>query len=170
MRLIKSDPSLAAICRLVEGRLGAISSLAAVEIHVVLLPHFNDLGRPVTPNDPVAYRRSDQTILVNAQVFPSFSTEAAQFALVHEIGHHAHRAGITAFHAEFKGVHSCIIADWLATQWGFAEEMRTERLAERGAEYCENLSAISTEGEFLPWAERWELRFRTAKLMGKKIE
>lgn len=74
MKVIESDPSLGALCRLVEARLGGIPSLATVEIHVILLPHFNDLGHPVTPKDPAAYRRSDRAILVNAQVFPSYSS------------------------------------------------------------------------------------------------
>jgi hypothetical protein len=169
MKLIESDPSLAAVCRLVEARLQKVSCLAGVELHVVLLPHFKGLAQPVTPKDPVAYKGSDQTILVNAEVFCSFSTEAAQFALAHEIGHHAHRAGILAFHPEFRDMHPCIIADWLATQWGFAEEMRMERLADRGAEYCEKLSTLSTETDFLDWAEKWEVRFR-AGLVGKKTK
>jgi hypothetical protein len=160
MKLVESDPSLAAVCRAVEARLQAVSCLVNVEIAVVLLPHFNDLGHPATPKDPAAYMRSDQRILVNAQVFPSFSTEAAQFALAHEIGHHAHHVGITAFRPNLGGVQRCIIADWLATQWGFAEEMRTARLGDQGGEYCEKLSTLSTEAEFLSWAEKWEVRFR----------
>jgi len=169
MKLIESDPSLAAVCRLVEARLQKVSCLAGAELPVVLLPHFNELGHPATPKDPVVYKRSDQRILVNAQVFPCYSTEAAQFALAHEIAHHAHHAGITAFHPESRDVYPCIIADWLATQWGFAEEMRMERLGDRGAEYCGKLCTISTEAEFLRWAEKWELRFR-AGLIGKKTE
>ena len=169
MKLIESDPSLAAACRLVEARLEKVSCLAGAEFPVVLLPDFNDLGHPATPKDPAAYKRSDQTILVNAEVFSSLSTEAAQFALAHEIGHHAHRAGLTAFHPESRDVYPCIIADWLATQWSFAEEMRMERLADRGAEYCEKLSTLSTETDFLEWAEKWEVRFR-AGLVGEKTK
>src|SRR5262245_3943906 len=123
MKLVESDPSLAAVSRSVEGRLQNVSCLAAVEIPIVLLPNFNDLGHPASPRDPAAYRRSTQNILVNGKVFPSYSTEAAQFALAHEIGHHAHHSGITVFRPEFRGVHPCMIADWLAAQWGFAEEM-----------------------------------------------
>jgi hypothetical protein len=160
MKLVESDPSLAAVCRAVEARLKKVSCLAGVEIPVVLLAHFNDLGHPVTPKNPVAYRRPSQEIIVNAQVFPSYSTEAAQFALAHEIGHHAHHVGSTGFRPDFGGVQRCIIADWLATQWGFAEEMRTARLSDQGAEYCEKLSTLSTEADFLAWAEKWQLRFR----------
>jgi hypothetical protein len=160
MKLVESDPSLAAICRSVEARLERVRCLAAVEIPVVLLPNFNDLGHPVTPKNPAAYRRPSQEIILNAQVFPSYSTEAAQFALAHEIGHHAHHVGSTGFRPDFGGVHRCIIADWLTAQWGFGEEMRMERLANRGAEYCEKLSTISTEAGFLAWAEKWQLRFR----------
>jgi hypothetical protein len=167
MTLGESDPSLAAVCRSVEARLQKVSCLAGAELPVVLLPHFKDLAHPVTPKDPVAYKRSDQTILVNAEVFPSLSSEAAQFALAHEIGHHAHRAGITGFLPECRGVHPCIIADWLATQWGFADEMRMERVADRGAEYCQKLYTLSTEAGFVPWAEKWDLRFR-AGLVGRK--
>jgi hypothetical protein len=169
MKLVESDPSLAAVCRSVEARLEGISNLAEVEIPVVLLPNFNDLGHPVTPRDPASYRRSTQTILINAQVFLSYSIKAAQFALAHEIGHHAHHVGITAFRPDLGGVQPCIIADWLATQWGFAEEMRTARLSDQGAEYCEKLSTLSTEAELLSWAEKWDLRFR-AGLIGKKPE
>ena len=163
MKLVESDPSLAAICRLVEVRLAQIPSLAAVELPVVLLPHFNDLGPPVTRRDPVAYNRPGHKIFVNGQVFPSFSTEAAQFALAHEIGHHVHHAGIAASLIGSKGMHPCLIADWLAAQWGFSEEMRMERLADRGPEYCDKLSTISSEAEFLEWVSDWEPRYRAAK-------
>jgi hypothetical protein len=95
MRLIESDPSLAAVCRLVEVRLGQISTLAAVEIPVVLLADFSQLGPPVTARDPTAYNRSEKRIFVNARVFPSFREDAAHFALAHEIGHHAHDTGIS---------------------------------------------------------------------------
>ena len=169
MKLVESDPSLAAVCRSVEARLEGISSLAEVEIPVVLLPNFDDLGHPVTPRDPASYRRSTQTILINAQVFLSYSIKAAQFALAHEIAHHAHRSGIAGFDRDFKAVHPCIIADWLATQWGFAEEIRMARLSDRGAQYCEKRITLSTEADFLPWAEKWEVRFR-AGLVGKKTK
>lgn len=163
MKLVESDPSLTAICRLVEARLAGIPSLAAVELPVVLLPRFNDLGPPVTQRDPVAYNRRGQKILVNSQVFPSFSAEVAQFALGHEIGHHAHYAGITPFRPDFRGVHSCLIADWLAAQWGLSEEMRKERLTDRGAEYCDKVSTISSEAEFVEWVKEWEPKYREAK-------
>ena len=163
MKLVESDPSLAATCRLVEARLGAIPSLAAVELPVVLLPHFNDLGPPVTPRDPVAYNRPGHKIFVNGQVFPSFSVEAAQFALAHEIGHHAHQAGMTAFPPNFRGVHCCLISDWLATRWGFSEEMRMERLADRGSEYCDKLPSITSEAELAQWVAEWEPKYRAEK-------
>jgi hypothetical protein len=169
MKLIESDPTLAGICRLVEVRLQDVSCVATVEIPVVLLGDFNHLGYPVTPRDPVAYNRSGHKILVNAQAFPSFSGEAAQFALAHEIGHHADHTGIAGSLLGSKGIHPCLIADWLAVQWGFAEEMRMERLADRGPEFCEKLSTISAEEELLRWAAEWEPRFRMARLLGQNI-
>jgi hypothetical protein len=169
MKLIESDPSLAAVCRLVEARFREIPSLAAAEIPVVLLPHFSDLGQPVTARDPTAYNRSGKRIFVNASVFPWFRKDAAQFALAHEIGHHAHHAGLTAFRPEFRDVHPCLIADWLAAQWGFSEEMRMERLADRGPEYCDKLSSIATKEELLLWATGWEPRYRMAKHLGQNI-
>jgi len=169
MKLVESDPSLAEICRLVEGRLQHVGCLAGVKIPVVLMEHFRDLGFPVTPRDPTAYNQTYHKILVNADVYPSFSRKAAHFALAHEIGHHAHDAGIAASLLVSKGVHPCLIADWLAAQWGFSEEMRIERLASRGPEFCDKLSTISTEEEFLPWATDWEPRFRMAKLLGQNM-
>ena len=169
MKLIESDPSLAAVCRLVEGRLQEIPSLAAVEIPVVLLPDFSQLGPPVTARDPTAYNRSEKRIFVNARVFPSFREGAAQFALAHEIGHHAHDTGISGVLPGAKALHPCLIADWLAAQWGFSEEMRRERLADRGPEYCDKLSSISTEEDLLLWVAGWEPRYRMAKLLGRNI-
>lgn len=169
MKLIESDPSLTAICRSVEVRLGGISTLAAVEIPVVLLADFSQLGPPVTARDPTAYNRSENRIFVNARVFPSFREDSAHFALAHEIGHDAHDTGISGVLLGAKGLHPCLIADWLATQWGFSEEMRRERLADRGPEYCDELSSISTEEDLLLWAAGWEPRYRMAKLLGRNI-
>jgi len=169
MKLIESDPILAEICRLVEGRLQHVGCLATIEIPAVLLEHFTNLGHPVTPKDPTAYNRSEHKIFVNAEVFPSFSVEAGQFALAHEIGHHAHYVGIAASLPEFRSVHPCLIADWLAVKWGFAEEMRMERLADRGPELCEKLSTISSEEELHQWATDWEPRFRNARRRGQNI-
>jgi hypothetical protein len=167
MRLIESDPSLAAICRSVEVHLGGISTLAAVEIPVVLLADFSQLGPPVTARDPTAYNRSEKRIFVNARVSPSFREDAAHLA--HEIGHHAHDTGISGVLLGAKGLHPCLISDWLAAQWGFSEEMRRERLADRGPEYCDELSSISTEEDLLLWAAGWEPRYRMAKLLGRNI-
>lgn len=122
MKLIEGDPSLVEICQLVETRLESVSCLATVEISVLLLKNFQDLRHPVTPRNPTAYNQTYHKILVNAEVFPSLSAKAAQFALAHEIGHHAHDTGISASLLGSNGVHPCLIADWLATQWGFAEE------------------------------------------------
>lgn len=169
MKLAESDPSLSEVCRSVEGRLQHVECLESIEIPVVLLEHFKDLGFPVTPRDPTAYNLSGPKIFVNAQVFPSFSAGAAQFALAHEVGHHANDAALSASLLRSRRVHPCLIADWLAAQWGFAEEMRMERLADRGPEYCDKLSSVSDEEELLQWATDWEPRYRTAKLLDQRI-
>jgi hypothetical protein len=169
MKLVESGASLSKICRLVEVRLQGVSCLATVEIPVVLLKHFKDLGYPVTPRNPTAYNRPGKRVFVNGEVFPSFREDAAQFALAHEIGHHAHDTKIAASLIGSKGVHPCLIADWLATQWGFSEEMRKGRLGDRGPEYCDKLSSIATEEELLLWASAWEPRYRMAKLLDHNI-
>lgn len=169
MKLTESDSSLNEVCRTVEERLRDVGHLQGVNLPVTLLPNFNDLPLPVTPKDPTAYDGSKHTILVNARVFPALPQEVAQFALAHEIGHHTHETGITTSSPRFKGVHSCIVADWLAAQWGFGEGMRTERLEDRGEEFCDKLSAITSEAEFLTWVENWQSRFRIARLLGRPI-
>jgi hypothetical protein len=169
MKLIESDPSLSEICRSVEGRLQPISYLSTVEIPVVLLEHFNELGFRVLPKNPAAYSGSRKQIWVNAKVFPSFARGAAQFALAHEIAHHAHNTGIAGSLLGAKGVHPCLIADWLATQWGFAEEMRSERMVSPGPEFCDKLSSIWDEEELARWATEWERRHRKAKVLGQNI-
>ena len=169
MRLNESDPSLSHICRQVEKRLRPVNCLHNVTLRVVLLPNFNELGPPLTARDPTAYNRPGDTIFVNAIVFPSLPVEIREFALAHEIGHHTHDVGITTSAPEYQSIHSCLIADWLATQWGFEKGMRRERLSRRGEEYCDKLSAIRTEDEFLPWIVDWHRRFATAELLGQPI-
>jgi hypothetical protein len=169
MRLTESDLSLADICRSVEQRMRGVRCLQGVDLPVILLPHFNDLGLPVSPKDPTAYNRPDDAILVNALVFPSRPPEIAQFAIAHEIGHHAHDVGITTSDMGFKIVHTCLVADWLATQWGFVQGMRIEQLATRGEEFCERLSTTASEKEFLEWVVDWERRFTLAEMLGKPM-
>lgn len=93
----------------------------------------------------------------------------AQFALAHEIGHHAHQKGITASDPRFKDVHPCVVADWLAAHCGFCDGMKAERLAARGEEFCDKLSTIKNDRDFLEWVHDWESRFRIAKLLGQPI-
>jgi hypothetical protein len=142
MELTESDPSLTEVCRRVEACLGHVSYLHDVDLSVILFQYFNDLKFPVTPRDPTAYNRLGDRIFVNTRVFPSLLPEIAQFALPHEIGHHAHDVGITASAPGFKGVHPCLVAEWLASQWGFTKEMRIERLPTRGQEFPGRLSTI----------------------------
>jgi hypothetical protein len=86
MKLTESDRTLSEICRLVEEQIREVSHLRDLSLPVTLLANFNDLPFPVTPKDPAAYDGSKDVILVNAAVFPSLSSDVAQFALAHEIG------------------------------------------------------------------------------------
>jgi hypothetical protein len=164
MKLNETDGSLSDICRTVEKSVAEVDCLRAVQLPVKLLADFDSLGPPITPRDPTAYNRPSHTILVNASTFFSFPRGNAQFALAHEIGHHTHDVGITTSSTEFSGVHSCLVADWLAAKWGFEQELRTERLKSRGEEYCEQMSRLTSEDKFLAWVIDWERRFNIAEL------
>jgi hypothetical protein len=111
MKLIESDSSLTEICRLIEERVRGVTCLENVNLPVVLLPNFGNLGFPVTPKDPTAYNRRKHIIFVNTSVFPSSPCENAQFAIGHEIGHHAHYIGIATSAPSFRNVHPCLVAD-----------------------------------------------------------
>lgn len=156
LKLMESDPSLYGVCRATEERVRQVSCLRDVSISVVLLPNFEGLGPPVTSKDPAAYNRHSDSILVNHRAFPSFPPKIAQFVLAHEIGHHRYIQIISSA-PELKAVHPCLVADWLAVQWGFEQEMRIERQA-LGEEFCEGVSKKTNEKEFLEWIVRWNLQ------------
>lgn len=154
LKLTESDPSLSETCRAVEERLRHVSCLRGVSIKVVLRPNFESLGGLVTPKDPAAYNYPSDSILVNHFVFASRPPKIAQFVLAHEIGHHR-CVKIVASSPEFKRAHLCLVADWLAAQWGFEHEMRIERQG-YGEEFCEGVSKKTNEREFLEWIVRWQ--------------
>jgi len=169
LRLNESDSSLSRTRRQVEEQLRPVACLGDVSLAVVLLPSFRELGPPVSSADPTAYKRREDKILVNAILFPSLPLEIQEFAFAHEIGHHTHDAGITTLAPGFRTIHSCLIADWLAAQWGFEKGMRRERLAKRGEEYCDKLSIVNTDDEFLAWVVDWHRRFTIAEILGQQM-
>lgn len=170
MKLIESHGSLTDVCRVVERRLRGVDYLRGVVLPVKLLMSFESLGAPITSRDPTAYNRSTDTILVNAATFFSFPKNRAKFALAHEIGHHVHDTGIRTSLPELNSIHSCLVADWLAARWGFKQGLRSERLESRGKEYCDRLSQLTSESEFLAWAVDWDRRFRTSRLLRKPLD
>jgi hypothetical protein len=168
MTLKDADKRLAPVCRIVEHRLAPVECLRDVELPLVVLPDFDRVGYPITARDPVFYNRTESVIFVSEAIFFDRSYSAKQFALAHEIGHHAYDKELAGESKEFTGNLSCLMADWLAARWGFGDELREERLHDRGSEYCDGMLGISEECEFLVWISRWHQTFLMNGFAGKR--
>jgi hypothetical protein len=73
MELFESDPSLCRICRMVEEKLVNVQALSNFDLSVQLLASFDDEPEAkqleAITKTPAAYRRSNQTILINGREF-----------------------------------------------------------------------------------------------------
>jgi hypothetical protein len=155
VRLLESHPSLSAICRAVENRLGGVAELPNLELPIVLFPNFDLLPEVQLSNSyrvtPFAYQCKERRIIVNQQGFSSLPTPICEAALAHEIAHAlCQRDRIVMRDPEYGLVLSEeIVADFLACKWGFHEGLVQERLTSYGARYCEILALWSREREFV---------------------
>jgi hypothetical protein len=153
MKLVESDPSLQEICRAVEQRLRDVRYLDKTELPEKLLSNFESL--PLKPNNPCAYDPKPPTVLINGLNFLTHAFDFQAAVLAHEIGHHAHDAGLLGSASHYETASRCIVADWLVCVRGLFDGLRHDRLEHYGKEYCEIFRLCKNEPEVFRRATWW---------------
>jgi hypothetical protein len=156
MRLEEKDGvSLSSICRAVEQRLSHVPCLSKLNLPVVLADFEKEFPeRPWLWENPAGYCRG--RILVNKQVF---LRRPAMAVLVHEIAHAYCDLIDPGLRAQpmYGDLPKDCLADLLVCQWGFEEELVSDRLPDPyyGQEYCEALRSWRNEKDYVDLMKKY---------------
>ncbi len=159
MVLKESDHKLSPLCREFESRTVSVSTLACLDVPVLLTPDFTAEPESETShgirNDSAAYRRSLGSILINDSNFWELEFDVQMAVLAHEVGHAVcHRKNLMEAEA-YKLIHECQVADLLACRWGFHGSLRKEREKSYGHRYCKALDLWQDEQAYVARMARW---------------
>ncbi len=166
LKLKTTSNDLKSICRRVESIVTDVEELQGLVFDVELLPDFDSLPEASTSSavkeSCAAYRRSTQTIYVNARTFFCLETEMQQAALAHEMGHgYAHAKEImspSSPYSKFGEFGEEFLADRLACKWGFFEGVKAERLLSYKQEYVSALEQWPDESTYLAAMRTWHIK------------
>lgn len=164
--------ALEEVCRRVETRLDHVTELRDLVVRVETRPDFSQDAR-MAPNgcmahNPAAYDPVGDNILIHERDFPAKSPRIQEAILAHEIAHclrlrmKAPLVMATLVEGLQLALDEEIVADEMASRWGYASELAEDRSAhygsEYGREYGELLSAVGEPG-FHDRALSWQQRY-----------
>jgi antirestriction protein ArdC len=146
--------------------------LEPLEVPLRLLPDFEDepeaRGSDVIRHTFAAYRQSKRTIFVNGSTFFRQSDAVQLATLAHELGHAVcHRARDVGYDLHFAGLDEEIVADILASRWGYREAIIELREPSYGDEYSEILRSDTevAQDELVERMEKWWQAYHLRKLL-----
>jgi hypothetical protein len=173
MKLSEQDARLAQCCRSVEAMLARAEELAGHTVVVRILPNFagtdSRIDAGVLKTNPAFYDSTANEIVVDETNFLVLNRRMREATIAHEVAHfYRDRADAEPIRGEFMGmgmtVNEEIIADRLASRWGYRAEIATDRAAAYqgfGADYCRVLD--SSDVDFANLAIAWEQRYKAQR-------
>jgi antirestriction protein ArdC len=163
LRLLSTDPKLAALCQAMQDHLAEVAELQQLEVNVVLLPNFNSLpeaeAHPSIRQDCAVYRPSTNTIYVNESIFESQEPDVMNAIMAHELGHAcAHHLSLMKALSTYAGLGEEYLADRLACVWGFHEPLSRMRKERYRQAYVDALKLWPDEAAYCKAMRMYDLR------------
>lgn len=170
LSLEESTERLAPLCRQVEKKVTLPPALGDMCLPVTLLPNFDDQPgaqeSSLIRHDWAAYRPSQKRIIINGSAFFGLPESVALATLAHEVGHAVYqRAKSLSYDLGYGDLHEEILADALACEWGFSEEVCQTRREAYGEEYCTLLRSRDPKSKFVVRAEMWLQQYMLRKTL-----